>query len=298
LSGVTFALLEWPTKSRHGALVIIGLFGCLALGALGLVEQRAKSPMIPFSLFRSREFTGANLLTFFIYAPLGAFLFFTPLDLIQIQHYSATRAGAAFSPFVVIMLFLSRWAGRLVERYGARLPLTLGPFVTVAGYAFFATASQDGDYWTSFLPGVLMISVGMTVTVAPLSTTVMNAAPQSHAGVASGINNGVSRLASLVAIALFGALLVFTFSRTLDHHLAMLDLPAEEVSHIQANRLQLAAIASPDPRGERAIAASFVQSYRVVLWVAAGSAFLGAATGWLFTGRSRFPEPSRQEDYS
>jgi EmrB/QacA subfamily drug resistance transporter len=281
LAGLTYALIEWPSVNRHAALALIAAGGLTALAALTFVEKRAESPMIPFALFRSRNFAGANLLTFLIYAPLGALLFFFPLDLIQIQHYSATKAGAAFSPFVVIMLILSRWAGRLVERYGARLPLTVGPLITTVGYAAFALAPQDGHYWSSFFPAVLLTSLGMTITVAPLTTTVMNAVAESHAGVASGINNAVSRLASLIAVAAFGALLVMVFTHMLDRQLAQLSLSSGEVAHIHASRLQLAAIKTSNAEAARAIAESFVRAYRAVIWFAACSALTGTLAGWL-----------------
>jgi EmrB/QacA subfamily drug resistance transporter len=284
LCGVTYALIEWPSQKQHQTLALIGLAGILALAAFGFVEQRVKAPMIPFSLFRSRNFAGANLLTFFVYAPLGALLFLTPLDLIQIQHYSATKAGAAFSPFVLIMLALSRWAGRLVERFGPRLPLTIGPLVTAAGYALFALSPQDGHYWTSFFPAVAVTSLGMTITVAPLTTTVMNAAPKSLAGVASGINNAVSRVASLIAVAVFGMLLAVIFLRTLDRRLALLNLPTAEIGRIRAGWDQLAAIRVADARAVQAINASFIHAYRDVIWLAAISILLGAGTGWYVIG--------------
>jgi EmrB/QacA subfamily drug resistance transporter len=280
LCGVTYALIEWPSQKQHHTPALTGVGGILALAALGLVEQRVEAPMIPFGLFRSRNFAGANLLTFFVYAPLGALLFLTPLDLIQIQHYSATKAGAAFSPFVLIMLALSRWAGRLVERFGPRLPLTFGPLITAAGYALFALAPQDGHYWRSFFPAVAVTSLGMTVTVAPLTTTVMNAAPKSHAGVASGINNAVSRVASLIAVAVFGMLLAVIFIRTLDRHLGLLSLPPAEISRIHAGWDQLAAIRVSDPRAVEAIDASFIDAYRDVIWLAVFSILIGAGTGW------------------
>jgi len=280
LGGVTYALIEWPSGSHHVALLAIAFLGIVAIGTLGFVEEHSHAPMLPFDLFRSRNFTGANLLTFFVYAPLGALLFFTPLDLIQVQHYSTTEAGGAFSPFILTMLLLSRWAGRLVERYGARIPLTIGPLITCVGFGLFAFASQTGSYWTSFFPAVLVMSLGMTITVAPLTTTVMNAVPKSNAGIASGINNAVSRLASLIAVAAFGALMVTIFIHNLDRQLASLSLPAEMVAKIHANRLQLAAIHVPDDRAMQAIAASFIHAYRSVLWTASGSLFLGACIGW------------------
>ncbi|WP_109488447.1 MFS transporter [Occallatibacter savannae] len=282
LVGITYALIEWPSMNSHAILAAVAVGGVMALAAFSFIEQRAESPMVPFGLFRSRNFTGANLLTFLVYAPLGALLFFFPLDLIQIQHYSATKAGAAFSPFVLIMLVLSRWAGRLVERYGARLPLTIGPFITTGGYVAFALAPQDGHYWKSFLPAVLVTSLGMAITVAPLTTTVMNAVPESHAGVASGINNAVSRLASLIAVAAFGAILVMIFTHTLDQRLAQLSLPSAEAAQILAGRLQLAAVKTSSPEAARAIAESFVEAYRAVIWIGACSVFTGTVAGWLF----------------
>ena len=281
LGSVTYALIEWPSGSSHLLLGAIAVLGAIALASLCYLEDHAPAPMLPFTLFRSRNFTGCNLLTFFVYAPLGALLFFTPLDLIQIQHYSTTQAGAAFSPFIVTMLLLSRWAGRLVERFGSRLPLTVGPLLTSVGFAMFALAPQDGHYWRSFLPAVLVMSLGMTVTVAPLTTTVMNAVPKSNAGVASGINNAVSRLASLIAVAVFGALLVTVFVHTLNHQLASLQLPPEMRAEIQANHLQLAAMKMPDDRAMHAIAQSFVHAYRTVLWVASGALLLASCFGWL-----------------
>lgn len=282
LSGTTYALIEWPSETHHASLAMIALGGLLAFAALGFTERHAEAPMIPFQLFCSRNFAGANLLTFFVYAPLGALLFFTPLDLIQIQHYSATEAGAAFTPFVAIMLILSRWAGKLVDLHGARLPLTIGPLITSIGYALLALASQDGHYWRSFFPGVLTMSLGMTITVAPLTTTVMNAVPKSHAGVASGINNAVSRLASLIVVAAFGALLVVIFTRTLDHQLALLRLPTGELAQIKASRLQLAAIKTSDTDAVHAIAESFICAYRTVISIAAVSTLVGAVMGWFF----------------
>jgi EmrB/QacA subfamily drug resistance transporter len=281
-SGITYALIEWPAGVHHAILSLTAAGGLIALAALGLVERHAESPMIPFNLFRSRNFTGANLLTFFVYAPLGALLFFTPLDLIQIQHYSATKAGAAFIPFVVTMFLLSRWAGRLVERYGARIPLTVGPLISALGYFLFTLAPQDGQYWRDFFPCVLMISLGMAITVAPLTTTVMNSVAKSHAGVASGINNAVSRLASLISIAAFGALLVMIFSRMLDHQLARLNLLPAEAARIHDSRLQLAAIKTTDTGAGHAIAESFILAYRMVLCAAAVSTFVGAVMGWFF----------------
>jgi EmrB/QacA subfamily drug resistance transporter len=298
LGGITYALIEWPSGFNHVLLGMTALAGVLALAALGYVEEHASSPMIPFGLFRSRDFLGANLLTFFVYAPLGALMFFTPLDLIQVQHYSATEAGAAFSPFILTMLLLSRWAGRLVERFGPRLPLSIGPFLTSLGFALFAMAPQNGNYWTSFFPAVLVMSLGMAITVAPLTTTVMNAVPQSNAGVASGINNAVSRLASLIAIAGFGAFLVVVFVHTLDRELASLNLPADVLTQIKANRLQLAGMVVNESRAMHAISTAFIHAYRSVIWAGSASLLAGACFGWFIVtpGQGRSASRMRRLD--
>ncbi|HEX4154466.1 MAG TPA: MFS transporter [Acidobacteriaceae bacterium] len=283
LGGVTYALIEWPARaSRGGHLVAAaGVLGVVALAGFVAVEHGSRAPMVSLKLFRSRNFAGANLLTLFLYASLGGLMFFFPLDLIQIQHYTATEAGAAFLPFVAIMFGLSRWAGGLVARYGSRGPLTLGPLVAACGIALFAVAPQGGSYWETFFPAVVVMGLGMTISVAPLTTTVMNAVPESESGVASGINNAVSRLAALLAVAVFGAVLVTVFNHSLDRSLDPLALTPNVRAQIDAARQQLAAAHNPNPLVQRAIRESFVSGYRSVIWIATGLAALSTIAAWL-----------------
>jgi EmrB/QacA subfamily drug resistance transporter len=283
LGGLTYALIEWPARARPNGYLISA---ALALGVAGLagflaVENRSRAPMVSLRLFRSRNFAGANLLTLFLYASLGGWIFFFPMDLIQIQHYTATQAGAAFLPFVAIMFGLSRWAGSLVVRYGSRIPLTLGPFVAACGIALFALVPQSGSYWRTFFPAVVVMGLGMTISVAPLTTTVMNAVPGSESGLASGVNNAVSRLASLLAVAVFGVVLVTVFNHSLDEHLDQLKVSSNVRAQIDAVRLQLAAAHNPNPIVQRAISESFLKGYRVVIWIAASLSVLSAITAWL-----------------
>ncbi len=243
LGGVTYALIEWPARAHYDGRIIAAAagLGVFALAAFLAVEHWSSTPMVSLKLFRSRNFTGANLLTLFLYASLGGLMFFFPMDLIQIQHYTATEAGAAFLPFIAIMFGLSRWAGGLVARYGSRLPLTVGPLVAACGFALFAIVPQNGSYWAAFFPAVVVMGLGMTISVAPLTTTVMNAVPESESGLASGINNAVSRLAALLAVAVFGVVLVTIFNHSLDQHLVQLALSTHIRAQVDAARPQLAA---------------------------------------------------------
>lgn len=284
LGGVVFALVEW---GRTG--VAIGpVAGSLAVGigagaAFLLVEARGRSPMVPLGLFRSRTFAGANLITLPLYAALGGGLFFLPFNLIQVQGYSATEAGAAFLPFIAVMFVLSRWSGGLVDRFGNRRPLMVGPVIAAAGFVLLAIPGIGGSYWRTFFPGIAVLGLGMALTVAPLTTVVMAAVDGKRAGIASAINNAVSRVAGLLAVALIGVFVLVAFDRALDVGVAALNLPAEAVRALADQRLRLAEAEIPTglPAGtrvalERAIDDAFVTGFRVAMLISAGLALSGA----------------------
>jgi EmrB/QacA subfamily drug resistance transporter len=270
LSGVTFALIE---AARGGVWIwVAGGLGMVALAAFVLVEARCPAPMLPLGLFRSRTFSGANLITLFLYGALAAALFFLPLNLIQVQHYSPTQAGGALLPMILIVFLLSRWSGGLIVKYGARPPLVVGPLIAAAGFALLARAASGGSYWTTVFPAVVVLGVGMAVTVAPLTTAVMDSVEEGRAGVASGVNNAVSRVAGLLAIAVLGFVFAAVFGQRMSRGLDALRLPVEEREAIDAQRAKLADETTDDPRVRELIGESFVSAYRVVLWVAVGLA--------------------------
>src|SRR2546428_480754 len=213
LAALTYALIEAP---QYAALVI----SLIAFIAFAIRERRTDHPIVPLTLFRSRAFTAANALTLLLYAALSIAVFFLPFDFIQLQKYSPAQAGAAFLPLVVTMSLFSRWTGTLADRIGPRLPLIGGPLTAAIGLGLLAVPGIGGSYWTTFFPGLLVLGVGMAITVAPLTTTVMTSMDdERHAGAASGINNAISRAAGLLAIALFGAISIVAFARDIDRRL-------------------------------------------------------------------------------
>jgi MFS family permease len=173
----------------------------LAGAAFVVRERRAREPMLPPGVFADREFTGANLSTFTVYGALGGFSFFLVVQLQTVLGYGATAAGAAMVPSIVVISLLSSRAGALAQRTGSRLPMTVGPLVAAAGVLWLARVGAGSSYWVDVLPGSVVIGLGMSMLVAPLTATVLDAAPDHLAGVASGVNNAVARAANLLAVA-------------------------------------------------------------------------------------------------
>jgi EmrB/QacA subfamily drug resistance transporter len=289
LGGVVFGLLELPPRGLRHPLVLGALIaGILSLVTLPVVESRVRNAMMPLGLFRSRTFTLANVLTLLLYGALGVIMFLVPMNLIQVQRYTATQAGAALLPFPLIMFALSRWSGGLVARIGSRRPLTIGPAVAALGIALYARPGVGGSYWETFFPAIVLLALGMAITVAPLTTTVMGAVESQHAGVASGVNNAVARVAGLLAIAVFGVVLTQAFEMRARPSLDGVGLSAEarttvdrELPKLAGADVERAPTLEPSKRNvvRRIIDDTFVSAFRLVMLGAAALALLASAAG-------------------
>jgi EmrB/QacA subfamily drug resistance transporter len=289
LGSVTYGFIESARLGWSDPAVAVTLASaCALLIAFFVIEARSSSPMVPLELFHSRNFSGANLLTLFLYAAIGIFLFLLPLNLIQVQGYSATATGASMLPLILLMFLLSRWSGGLVARYGARLPLIIGPALAAAGFVLFAVPSVGGSYWTTYFPAFLVLGLGMAVSVAPLTTVVMSAVDQNRAGAASGINNAVARVAGLLSVALVGIAMLGAFRFRLEHSLMTLALPADTLHVLQSNESRLAALVAPSGIDSGLAAAiraavdgAFVFGFRIVMISCAALSVLSAVSAWL-----------------
>ena len=295
LGCLVYGLIEssnqgWGAATVSGALLLAVLLG----GIFIRIELRHAAPMLPLRLFRSRDFSGANLLTLLLYAALGGSLYFLPLNLIQVQGYSALAAGAALLPLVLLMFSLSRWSGGLLDRYGARGPLVIGPMVAAVGFAAFAVPGVGGSYWSHFFPAIVVLGAGMAISVAPLTTTVMNAVGPGLAGAASGVNNAVSRTAGLLAIALFGIVMNQAFNAGLARNLKPLALAPAMLQRVIAQRARLAAIELPAGASaaqqaavKNAVALAYVSGFRRVMWLSALLALASALSAACLIGGAK-----------
>ncbi|MBV8049573.1 MAG: MFS transporter [Acidobacteriaceae bacterium] len=300
LAALIYGFLESPILGWIDTRVLGSLiFGFALLITFVFIEHRVKTPMVPLKLFESASFSGANLLTLFLYSALGVFFFLYPLNLIQIQNYSATATGAAALPMIFLMFLLSRWSGGLISQYGPKLPLVVGPLIAAAGFVLFAIPSVRAPYWTAFFPAFIVLGLGMAVSVAPLTTIVMNSVDQERAGAASGINNAVARVAGVLAIAVLGAVMVIAFAHAMRDSLADSKLNGDVVRQLESNVSLLGNLKPPpgaDPQTAATIRAtivgSFVFAFRVIMLVCAGLSAASAFVAWRkIPGRSAAREP-------
>jgi len=304
LAGLVYGFVESTRLGWSSPLVVAGLVaGFIGLLLFVFVEWRVAAPMVPLALFKSRAFSGANLLTLLLYGALGSFFFFFPLNLIQIQRYSATTTGAALLPTILLIFLLSRWSGGLVARYGPRPPLIAGPIVVALGFVLFTLPSVNDNYWTTFFPAFVVLGLGMAISIAPLTTVVMDSVEDSRVGTASGINNAVARVAGVLAIAILGNVMVQAFSSTLMKSIAALGLPSGVVHEIQGEAIKLGDLAvplSPDAATTATIrvdiSRAFVFGFRLVMIICACLAIASAAVAMTMIPSKQSHQPDHTTD--
>lgn len=272
LGAIVYAFVASGTGGWTPALVLTLAAGAALLAAFIVVEARTRNPMLPLGLFSNRAFAGVNVMTFFLYGALGALFYFLPFVMIQVDGYDATVVGLALLPFVVLLVALSRLAGSLVYRIGARPLLIAGPACAALGFAYFFFVSNP-NYWSGIFPAVLGIGIGMGMTVAPLTTSMVDAVPAHNVGVASGVNNAVSRVAGLLAIAILGAVLAFSFGAHLPARMAAAHLSSAQRANVVAHRSEMAAARVRDAAESEAMKAAYADGFRSV---ALGCALLAA----------------------
>jgi EmrB/QacA subfamily drug resistance transporter len=296
LGALIYGLIESSTRGFAHPLIWGSVAAGIALlAAFVVVESRSASPMMPLTLFRSPAFCGANLLTLFLYGALGGGLFFVPMNLIQLQGYSATAAGAATLPSVLVLALLSRWAGgALTDRFGTKRLLVAGPVVASIGFALFTLPGLEAGYWTGFFPAVVVLGLGMAITVAPLTTAVMSSISREHAGVASGINNATAEAAGLLAVAVLGLAMTHAFRSGLERRMDGIGLQPAVREEIRRDEPKLAALEIPRQVTarerdllQRAIGESFIGGFRLVMAIAAGLALSSAVCAAIFLEADR-----------
>jgi EmrB/QacA subfamily drug resistance transporter len=288
LAGLVYGFVESAALGWNSPRIVASLiFGLASLFVFVSIEKRAHAPLVPLGLFKSASFTGANLLTLLLYAALGILFFLFPLNLIQVQRYSATATGAAGLPMILLMFLLSHWSSGLVSSYGPRGPLVVGPLIAAAGFVIFAIPGVGGTYWSTFFPGFLILGLGMAVSVAPLTTVVMSSVASERRGTASGVNNAIARVAGVVAIAVLGVVMVAAFGHHLQASLASLHLSREVLTSIQSNLVRLGGLELPSSLDDRKvqvlrieIAQAFVFGFRTIMLVCAALALAAACTAW------------------
>jgi len=298
LAGLTYGFIEAPNFGfSHMRIVAALSIGVLALVIFLFYENKTDKAMLPLGLFRSTLFTTTNVITLFIYSALGGFLFFFPLNLIQVQNYPAEIAGITLLPFGLLIAFMSRWSGSWCDKVGPRSPLVIGTMVTTVGFFLFSlpgVTSGPSDFWTSYFPAIMILGLGMGTTVAPLTTAVMGSVPQNRTGTASGVNNTISRTAGVLAIAIMGSFALITFENSLKQKASSLELTSEVAQALNDEIPKMAeaevpSSAKPSQKGliAKAIDQSFVDSFKQLSLIATLLAGSSCLIAFLFIKRKR-----------
>jgi len=293
LASLTFGFLRAPALGfGHWQVYVALTAGIVLLALFLLIEVKSKHPMMPLKLFLNATFSGINLLTFFLYAGLGAGMLFLSLNMVQAQGYSQLQSGLTFLPFTVLMITIARFAGGLADKFGPRLFLIFGPATAGIGLLLLSLVKQTqgvSEYWNTFFPGILVFGLGMSFTVAPLTATVMGSVNDHFSGTASGINNAMTRISNVFANAIFGALAVLFFSGALQDQLKNIRLDEKQRQEITAQAANLGNAQAPKglPANDKAMVEKaynqgFIRAYANIMRLSAGLAFLGALMAVIF----------------
>lgn len=306
LALLTFGFLRIPDvgfKNPQAYLSLTG--GIAAIIIFLLIEKRSKHAMMPLDLFANKTFSGANLLSFFLYAGLGAGILFLNLDMVQAQGYSQFEAGLTLLPFTILMIFVTRFAGSLADKHGPRLLLIIGPAVAGLGLlwlSFIHQTNGPADYFKSFFPGILLFGLGMSFTVSPLTAAVMGALPDHYSGTASGINNATTRIAGVFANAILGALAILFFLSFLNGKINTLQLNGNEKNLVVAQVKNLGNAKAPSSMQapmkaniDKMYKEGFIAAYSKVMLICATLAFLGALMSFLFIRNEDVESKKRKE---
>jgi EmrB/QacA subfamily drug resistance transporter len=293
LGGITFGLIESSNYGIGSPLVVFSIaLGITSLFAFVYSQSKVPHPMMPLSLFRSSNFSGANLITLLLYGAFSVTLFFMPFNLIQIQGYSPLEAGASLLPISIILGTFSGWAGSLVSKYGAKIPLIVGPLIVAAAFLFITQIGIGGSYWTTIFPAVIIMAIGLTIVFAPLSTTVMSSAPMRLSGTASGVNNALISTANVLFVSLLGVVALHAFSSAVEHRIEPLQLPALVREQIEDETVKLANATAPASLNSSQQAAvnnvfdlAFIDAFRVLMLFCAGLSVASAGVSWFMIDR-------------
>ena len=293
LALLTFGFLKIPVTGFNNWQVYISLAGgVFSLIIFIIIENKSRYPMMPLKLFSNKTFSGANLLTFFLYAGLFSGILFLTLNMIQVQHYSQLQAGMTLLPFTILLILISRWSGGLVDRYGPRWFLIGGPAVAGLGLlllSFIKQTNGPSEYFSTFFPGIVIFGLGMSFTVTPLTTTVMGAVANNYSGTASGINNAITRISNVFSNAIIGGLAILFFTGYLDDAVKKISLNEESRVQVVAQAVNLGDAKVPHAinkenklKVEEAFKEGFISTYVKVMRICAMLALLGALMAFLF----------------
>ncbi|MEM9777144.1 MAG: MFS transporter [Chloroflexota bacterium] len=295
LAGITYGFLS--VAELEGGFADPQVWGTLTVGTGSLIgfifwQMNTDHPMVPLYLFKSRTFSATNFVTFLLYGAMSVFSFFLSLNLVQIQGYEAREAGLAFLPFAFLVVIMSPWAGRMSDRYGPRPMLTVGPILAGLGFlwiSFIGLTAGASEMWTTFFPGVLIFGLGISLTVAPLTTAVMTALPSHYAGVASGVNNAVSRTAGVLAIAIMGGIAIIVFEQSLATRILEYSMTADQQKEMLLSASQLAETQVPSSVDDETTAMlsteiklAFVDMNRIIMQLCAIFAIASGIIAWVF----------------